>query len=141
MHFEAAPTCTPKSNHCGRSSGFTLIELLVVLSIVALLVSIAAPRYMRSLERGKETSLKTSLGVMRDAIDQFAADKGRFPDTLDDLVLARYLRSVPEDPFTGLRTQWQLVAPPADAAASGVLGDVRSAAPGRGMDGRLYVDW
>lgn len=120
---------------------FTLIELLVVLSIVALLVTLAAPRYMNTLARGRETTLRTSLNVMRDAIDQFAADKGRYPETLEELATKRYLRDVPEDPFTGRRDSWVVVAPPADSAASGIVGDVRSGAVGRSADGKLYADW
>ena len=73
---------------------FTLIELIVVMAIVALLVSIAAPRYFGSLERARENSLRTSLAVMRQAIDQFAADRGRYPESLEELVNARYLRQV-----------------------------------------------
>lgn len=121
--------------------GFTLIELIVVMAIVALLVSIAAPRYFRSIERAKENSLRTSLNVMRDAIDQYAADKGRYPDSLLSLTHTRYLREVPEDPMTGRRDSWVAMVPPSDAALAGGLYDVRSGAAGRGQDGRLYADW
>ena len=121
--------------------GFTLIELIVVMAIVALLVSIAAPRYFASVERSREHSLRTSLGVMRDAIDQFAADKGRYPESLDELVRTRYVREAPEDPLTGRRDSWVALAPPADAFLAGAMADVRSGAAGRGADGRLYADW
>jgi len=124
-----------------RLRGFTLIELIVVMAIVALLASIAAPRYFASLQKSKETALHTSLNVMRDAIDHFAADKGRYPDSLDELVTDRYIREVPEDPLTENSTQWVLVAPPPDAQARGNVYDVRSGAAGRGADGRLYADW
>jgi len=124
-----------------RLRGFTLIELIVVMAIVALLASIAAPRYFASLQKSKETALHTSLNVMRDAIDHFAADKGRYPDSLDELVTDRYIREVPEDPLTENSTQWVLVAPPPDAQARGNVYDVRSGAAGRGTDGRLYADW
>ena len=124
-----------------RLLGFTLIELIVVMAIVTLLVSIAAPRYFRSIERAKENTLHTSLNVMRDAIDQFAADKGRYPDSLLALAQARYLREVPEDPMTGRRDSWISLVPPSDAALAGRLFDVRSGAAGRGLDGRLYADW
>jgi general secretion pathway protein G len=121
--------------------GFTLIELIVVMAIVALLVSIAAPRYIASVERARETSLLASLTTMRQAIDQFAADRGRYPLSLEELVQARYLRHVPEDPFTGRRDSWIAVAAPPDGAVSGDMADVRSGAAGRGRDGSLYADW
>lgn len=121
--------------------GFTLIELIVVMAIVALLASIAAPRYFASLNKSKETALRQSLVTMRDAIDQYAADKGRYPDSLQDLAAARYLREVPEDPLTASRETWVELPPPADMQASGRLWDVRSGAAGRSADGRLYADW
>jgi general secretion pathway protein G len=121
--------------------GFTLIELLVVLAIVALLVAIAAPRYVDSVERARETTLRSSLAVMRQAIDQFAADRGRYPESLDELADARYLRHVPEDPVTGRRDSWIAVASPSDDALPGLLFDVRSGAGGRARDGSPYADW
>jgi general secretion pathway protein G len=121
--------------------GFTLIELIVVMAIVALLVSIAAPRYFASLERARENSLRSSLLVMRSAIDQFAADRGRYPETLDELVSARYLRKVPDDPLTGRRDTWVLVDPAPDSLVSGRVADVRTGAAGRTRDGGLYADW
>ena len=121
--------------------GFTLIELIVVMAIVALLASIAAPRYFASLQKSRETALRTSLNVMRDAIDQFAADKGRYPDTLEELATARYIREIPEDPLTSSREAWVLIGPPPEAQAKGQLYDVRSGAAGRASDGRLYADW
>jgi general secretion pathway protein G len=124
-----------------RPRGFTLIELIVVMAIVALLASIAAPRYFASLAKSKETALQQSLVTMRDAIDQYAADKGRYPDSLQDLAAARYLREVPEDPLTGSRETWVELPPPADMQAAGRVWDVRSGAAGRSADGRLYADW
>jgi len=123
------------------SRGFTLIELLVVMSIVALLASIVAPRYFASIQRSKETALRTSLNVMRDAIDQYAADRGRYPETLDELAQARYIRGVPTDPLTDSAETWVLVTPPPDLPLKGSLYDVRSGAAGRAADGRLYADW
>lgn len=121
--------------------GFTLIELIVVMAIVALLASIVAPRYFNSLAKSKETALLQSLTTMRDAIDQYAADKGRYPESLQDLAAARYLRDVPEDPLTGSRESWVELPPPADMQATGRVWDVRSGAAGRSADGRLYADW
>lgn len=134
MTARAAPTAHRKHG------GFTLIELIVVMAIVALLVSIAAPRYFRSVDRARENSLRTSLGVMRDAIDQFEADKGRYPESLDELVRARYLRSVPTDPLTDSASTWVLLTPPSPAARGKVY-DIRSGMAGRASDGRLHADW
>ena len=122
-----------------RGRGFTLIELLVVMAIVGLLVSVAAPRYFQSVERAKENTLRTSLRVMRDAIDQYLADRGRYPDDLTELTRRRYLRAVPADPLTGRADGWVLLAPPTEA--DGAMADVRSGAAGRGLDGSLYADW
>lgn len=124
-----------------RRRGFTLIELLVVLAVVSLLVSIAAPRYFASVERARENTLRSSLRVMREAIDQFAADRGRYPRTLDELVGERYLRAVPEDPLTGRRDRWVVLPPARDSPIPGAVGDVRSGAAGRAGDGSLYADW
>ena len=121
--------------------GFTLIELIVVLAIVALLASIAAPRFLGSVDQARETSLRSSLVVMREAIDRYAADRGRYPENLKALVQARYLRNLPEDPLTGRNDSWVLVAPPPDGALQGGAWDVRSGAPGRSRDGALYADW
>ncbi len=123
--------------------GFTLIELLVVLAIVGLLASLAAPRYMRSLDVAQERALATSLATMRDAIDQFAADRGRWPTSLAELAQARYLRQVPADPVTG-QVDWIEVGAataPAGTTAAGGIDDVRSSAGGRGSDGRPYAEW
>lgn len=121
--------------------GFTLIELIVVMAIIGLLASIAAPRYFHSVERARENTLKTSLAVMRDAIDQHLADRGRYPETLRDLEQLRYLRTLPEDPMTGRIDSWIALPPPSDSAFAGAVYDVRSGAAGRGTDGRLYADW
>ncbi len=121
--------------------GFTLIELIVVMAIVALLAGITAPRYFASVDRAKASSLRASLAVMRDALDKYAADKGRYPDTLQQLVQERYLRQVPEDPLTGSTQSWVMLAPPPAADLAGQVGDVRSGAAGRAPDGSLYADW
>lgn len=124
-----------------RIAGFTLIELIVVMAIVALLVSIAAPRYLQSIDRAREASLRSSLQVMRQAIDQFSADRGRYPDSLQELVDQRYLRQLPDDPLTGQRDSWVMLAPAPDSALPGLVWDVRSGAAGRARDGALYADW
>jgi prepilin-type N-terminal cleavage/methylation domain-containing protein len=120
--------------------GFTLIELIVVMAIVALLVSIAAPRYFNSIERARENALRSSLLVMRNAIDQFASDRGRYPESVQELVDARYLRGLPEDPVSGRRDSWVLVDPAPDSLLGGRMADVRSGAAGRTQAGMLYAD-
>ena len=132
-----------RRHHARRqaAAGFTLIELIVVMAIVALLVSIAAPRYLQSIDRARETSLRSSLQVMRHAIDQFSADRGRYPDSLQELVDLRYLRHLPEDPLTGERGSWVVLQPAPDSALPGQVWDVRSGAAGRGRDGGLYAEW
>lgn len=117
--------------------GFTLIELIVVMAIVALLVAIATPRYFAYLERSKEAVLRADLAVMRDALDKFYGDHGRFPDSLDELVKRRYLRAVPVDPLTESATTWVALT---DAARGGLY-DVKSGAPGQDAQGVRYADW
>jgi general secretion pathway protein G len=123
------------------AKGFTLIELIVVLAIIALLVAIVAPRYYRTVDNAREASLKTSLNIMRDAIDKFTADKGRYPDSLDELLQHGYLRQIPEDPITGQKEGWQMLPPPADSVASGKMGDVRSGASGSAQNGTPFNSW
>jgi general secretion pathway protein G len=121
-----------------RGRGFTLIELLIVLAIVGTLLAIAVPSYFSSLDNAKETSLRQSLSVMRSAIDHYYGDLGKYPSNLQELVTARYLRSIPADPITGATDQW--VPENATGGQSGVR-DVRSGAPGNGRDGTAYASW
>jgi general secretion pathway protein G len=134
-------TVTHFRNGIGRPAGFTLIELLVVFAILALLVSLAAPRYFAHIEKAKEATLKQDLNIMRDAIDKFYGDKGRYPNTLEELVDAKYIRNLPVDPITESPTTWRAVPPPADANAKGEVYDVKSGAEAKGTDGRPYADW
>lgn len=120
-------------------SGFTLIELLVVMSIVALLITIAVPRYFSSVDRSKETVLKSNLATVREAIDKYYGDRGKYPDSLEELVNKRYLRSMPRDPITDSTTTWVIVAP-REAGGGGVY-DLHSGAPGRARDGTEYRSW
>lgn len=119
--------------------GFTLIELLVVMAIIATLLTIAVPRYFHSVEKSKEAVLRQDLAQMRDAIDKFYGDSGRYPSTLEDLVTKKYLRAIPADPITETAATWQAL-PPSDSSKGGVF-DVRSGAPGKGLDGSAYHDW
>jgi general secretion pathway protein G len=119
--------------------GFTLIELLVVMSILALLMSLAAPRYFGSVDRAKDSILRSDLSTLRQSIDKYYGDTGQYPATLNDLVIRRYLRAIPEDPITGSSATWVII-PPEDPQQGGVY-DVRSGAPGKARDGTLYADW
>jgi len=123
-----------------KAGGFTLIELLVVLAIIATLLTIAAPRYFVSLERAREAALRQTLFVMRDAIDKYHGDTGRYPASLEALVDKRYLRKLPPDPLTESADTWIALPPPPGAADGGVY-DVKSGAPGVGADGSAYADW
>jgi general secretion pathway protein G len=118
--------------------GFTVIELLVVLAALGLLLAIAAPRYAEHVDRAREVTLQHNLRNMREAIDKFHADRGRYPQALQELVAERYLARVPVDPMTDRPDGWVLVAPA--RGAQGVA-DVRSSAPGTGRDGSAYASW
>lgn len=120
--------------------GFTLIELLVVMAIIATLLSIAAPRYLRSVDDAREAALKSNLAQMREAIDHFHADRGAYPQALPDLVEKRYLRAIPVDPITESAQTWQLLPPPG-ADDSSTVYDVRSGAPGTSRLGEAYANW
>ncbi len=120
--------------------GFTLMELMVVMAIIASLLTLALPRYFHSVERSKEAVLRQDLAIMRDAIDKFYADRGRYPSVLEELAEKRYLRKVPVDPFTDSASSWAVVMPPDADAAAGVY-DVRSGAAGRSLDGEAYESW
>lgn len=119
--------------------GFTLVELMVVMAIIALLLALALPRYFNHLEHSRETILKQDLATMRDAIDKYHADRGRYPDSLDELVSARYLRALPVDPITEQPDSWQIVPPSEEEA--GAVYDIKSGAPGTARDGSAYADW
>lgn len=127
----------PRSH--SSTAGFTLIELMVVMAIVALLLSLAAPRYFNSLDKAREATLRQSLATMRDAIDKFRGDNGRYPGSLDELVSRKYLRAIPPDPITGSASGWIIDSP--DAVSGTGVYDVRSGAPGNAADGSRYGDW
>ena len=119
-----------------RKSGFTLIELMIVLAIVALLLTIAVPRYFNSLAASRDVALQENLKVLRVSIDKFKADKGRYPDTLDELVTEKYLAKVPVDQVTESDATW-IVITGTDGDEHGIV-DVKSGAPGATRDGRPY---
>lgn len=109
------------------------------MTILAALLSIAAPRYFESLDRAKEAALRTDLRLLREAIDKHRADTGRLPESLEHLATARYLRMVPLDPITDRTDTWVPIAAP-DASMPGVY-DVRSGAAGMARDGSAYASW
>lgn len=119
--------------------GFTLIELLVVLGIVALLLTLAVPRFFPSIDSAKDTILADNLRNTRAVIDQFYSDTGRYPDSLDQLVEKKYIRAVPIDPLTESTTTW-IVVPPEDGT-KGAVYTIKSGAPGNDRNGKPYADW
>ena len=127
-----------------RQRGFTLIELLVVIALISILASMAVVQYRNSILRTQEATLKTNLFRMRDAIDQYYADKAKYPSSLDALVSEGYMRAIPEDPITKSRDTWQTVPaepdPGSQSADPGIY-DVKSGAQGTALDGSSYADW
>jgi general secretion pathway protein G len=119
-----------------KRSGFTLIELLVVLAIIALLLTLAVPRYFQTIDASKETILIKNLQTTRDAIDQFYGDTGKYPATLTELVDTKYLRSLPIDPITESTTTWILIAP--DDQQKGNIYDLKSGATGETRLGQPF---
>jgi general secretion pathway protein G len=121
--------------------GFTFMELLIVMVIIAILASVAIPRYVASLRRAKEVALQQNLWVMRHAIDQYTTDKERAPAGLQELVSARYLREIPTDPVCPT-CQWQEIpAETDDLNTAGGIGDVKSTAEGTNSEGKAYSDY
>ena len=118
-----------------RPPGFTLIEMLVVLSVIALLLSLVAPSYLHHVDRAQELALKHNLKAVRESIDQFHADRGRDPASLDELVSTRYLRELPLDPVTDRVDTWVPVQ------VEGGVHDLHSGAPGKSSDGSTYASW
>jgi general secretion pathway protein G len=133
------PTANCQLPIANRQSGFTLVELLVVIAIIATLLTLAVPRYFSSVEKSKEVVLKENLVMMRDSLQKYYSDKGKYPEKLEDLAKDRYLRRIPLDPITDSDATW-IVVPPQDAAKGGVY-DVQSGAPGRALDGTAYSEW
>lgn len=128
----------------GLSAGFTLLELLVVISLITILAAIGFSSYGNAVTRSREAVLKENLFRMRDAIDQYYADKNHYPYGLNSLVNAGYLRKVPEDPFTRSTDTWQLI--PAESSFDDLISelgvfDIKSGSEAIAMDGSSYADW
>ena len=128
----------------GRCKGFTLIELLIVMTIAVILAGVGLAMYGTSVTRAREAALTEDLFQMRKAIDEYYADKQKYPASLDTLVSEKYLREIKPDPFTRSVDTWQTTMSEPDAAnpsAETGIYNVKSGAPGTGSDGRPYSEW
>src|SRR6201985_1141261 len=128
----------------GTEAGFTLLELMIVMLIIAILAAVAIPAYLASIKAAKEAVLKEDLHVMRGAIDAYTADKEKAPQSLDDLVQAGYLKSLPKDPMTQSTSTW---VPATDDTLQNIdqtepgINDVHSGSEETGSDGQPYSSW
>ena len=124
--------------------GFTLIELMIVMSIIGILAAIAVPSYRTGVIKARETVLREDLYNLRSTIDQFNADQGKYPDSLQDLTDKKYLRDLPKDPFTGKNDTWVVVEPPQPPEGTEIKGsvyDVHSGSNLIGTTGTPYNEW
>lgn len=121
----------------GNAQGFTLIELMIVVSIIGILATIAVPSYQSSLIKARETVLRQDLFTLRELLDHHRADQGKYPQTLEGLVVAGYLRALPKDPFTNSSSSWQEITEPTE----GGVYDVYSGSDLVGANGTAYNKW
>ena len=127
-----------------EAEGFTLIELIIVMTVIGLLASIAIPSYLNSVKKAREAVLREDLHTLRSAIDSYTVDKEQAPQSLDDLVQAGYLKSIPNDPITNHTDTW--ITSQSDAMTNinetqGGISDVHSGAQGLATDGSTYNNW
>jgi general secretion pathway protein G len=129
----------------GRAAGFTLLELLIVIALIGILAALVVPQFRQTPTKAKEAVLKEDLFTLRDVIDQYFSDKGKYPDSLQSLVEDGYLRKIPVDPFTNSAESWQIETAPSDSTedteGTGGVYDVHSGAPGNALDGSSYQEW
>ena len=137
--------CVPPRGRClSNAGGWTLIELLIVISLISILATMGMAQYKTSVVHAREATLKEDLFRMRDAIDQYYADKGKYPEALEALVSDGYLRKIPEDPFTKSADTWQSMpaeADPSNPAAEPGVYDVKSGSDATALDGTKYSEW
>jgi len=127
-----------------QTSGFTLMEMMIVMVLIVILAGIGLTMYGNTVQRAKEATLKEDLFRMRDAIDQYYADKNKYPANLEALVSEKYLRAVPDDPFTGTADTWQTTASepdPGNPSLESGISNVKSGSEQTGLDGSRYADW
>jgi general secretion pathway protein G len=127
-----------------NKKGFTLLEIMIVLAIISILATMAQPMFKTAVLKSREAALKEDLFNLRNVLDQYYADNGKYPDSLDDLVTKGYMRSIPTDPITGTndwRTDYFTSDDSSSGAASGGIDDVHSGSDKTGLNGISYAEW